>query len=367
MGFKCLVAISGEIGLELAEDYDLDGITLDLGLPGVDGWIVLDRLKHNDRTRHIPVHVISGDDAGRRRSLQLGALDFLTKPVTAEALTLALSAISSRATPRRSRLLIVEDVAVEREALVQLVGNGDVQVVAVGTAEEALNVMMESRFDCLVLDLNLPGMSGFGLIDRMQLEPLLRGVPVIVYTGRELTKLEIDALSERAEAIVVKNVTTMPHLLEQTSLFLHRDESNLPPPKRQMLKRLRDADPAFAGKTVLVIDDDVRNIFAVTAVLERQGMTVLFAENGRKGIEVLQANPSIQLVLMDLMMPQMDGYEATRVIRAISKYATLPIIVLTAKAMKDDRGKCIAAGASDYIAKPVEASKLLSVLRVWLH
>jgi CheY-like chemotaxis protein/signal transduction histidine kinase/HAMP domain-containing protein len=367
MGFKCVVATTGEMGLALAEEYDLDGITLDLGLPGVDGWIVLDRLKHNDRTRHIPVHVISGDDAGRRRSLQLGALDFLTKPVTSEALTVALSGISGRPTPRASRLLIVEDVPVEREAIVRHVGNGDVEVVAVATAEEALNAMMESRFDCLVLDLNLPGVSGFGLIDRMQSEPHLRRIPVIVYTGRDLTKSETSALAERTDAIIVKNVTTMPHLLEQTSLFLHRNESNLPLPTRQMLKRVRDADPSFAGKTVLVIDDDVRNIFAITAVLERQGMSVLFAENGRKGIEMLEKNPAVELVLMDLMMPEMDGYEATRAIRNISQYATLPIIVLTAKAMKDDRGKCIAAGASDYIAKPVEASKLLSVLRVWLY
>ena len=367
MGFKCLVAVTGEMGLAMASEFDLDGITLDLGLPGVDGWIVLDRLKHNDRTRHIPVHVISGDDAGRRRSLQLGALEFLTKPVTSESLASALGAINGRIKPRQSRLLIVEDVEVEREAIVRLVGNGDVEVVAVASAEEALNVLTETRVDCLVLDLILPGMSGFALIDRMQAEPQLRRIPIIVYTGRNLTPLEKAALAERTDAVIVKNVLTMEHLLEQTSLFLHRDESNLSPPTRQMLRRVRDADPTFAGKTVLVVDDDVRNIFAVTAVLERQGMHVLFAENGRTGIEVLQANPAVQLVLMDLMMGEMDGYEATRAIRNMPKYAKLPIIVLTAKAMKDDRDKCIAAGASDYIAKPVEADKLLSVIRVWLY
>ncbi len=367
MGFKCLVAVTGEEGLALTEEYEFDGITLDLGLPGVDGWIVLDRLKHNDRTRHIPVHVISGDDAGRRRSLQLGALDFLTKPVTSEALTLALGAIRGRTRLRQSRLLIVEDVQVERDAIVRLVGDGDVDVVAVATAEEALNVLMESNVDCLVVDLSLPGMSGFGLIDRMQAEPRLRRVPIIVYTGRDLTRQETVALSERADAIIVKNVITMEHLLEQMTLFLHRNETTLSPPTRQMLKRVRDTDPVFAGKTVLVVDDDIRNIFAVTAVLEGQGMRVLFAENGRKGVEALKANPGVQLVLMDLMMPEMDGYEATREIRSISQYATIPIVVLTAKAMKDERGKCIAVGASDYIAKPVDADKLLSVLRVWMY
>ncbi|MEP7120553.1 MAG: response regulator, partial [Byssovorax sp.] len=367
MGFKCLAAGSGESGLALAHEYRPDAITLDLGLPGVDGWIVLDRLKHSSRTRHIPVHIISADDAGRRRSLQLGALDFLSKPVTSAALTAALGDVKGLGEPRMSHLLLVEDNEVQRLAIVELIGNGDVAITAVGGGEEALRALEDKRFDCIVLDLGLSDMSGFDLIDRIERDPRLETLPIIVYTGRELTREETRGLEMRTSAVILKNVDSMQSLLDQTALFLHRDESKLSGPRRQMLKKVRESDPVFAGKTVLVVDDDVRNIFAVTSVLERHKMTVLFADNGRKGLEVLEQNPEVQLVLMDIMMPEMDGYEATRAIRAIEKYQALPIVALTAKAMKDDRTKCIEAGASDYITKPVDAEQLLSVLRVWLY
>jgi CheY-like chemotaxis protein/HAMP domain-containing protein len=367
LGFKCLAAVTGESGLALAHEYKPDAITLDLGLPGVDGWIVLDRLKHSAHTRHIPVHVVSADDAGRRRSLQLGALDFLTKPVSSASLKRALGEVKGLREPSMSHLLLVEDNEVQRLAIVELIGNGDVAITAVAGGEEAMRALQDKQFDCMVLDLGLSDMSGFDLLDRIEAEPRFEALPIIVYTGRELTRDEAAGLERRTSAIILKNVDSMQNLLDQTALFLHRDETKLSAPRRQMLKRVRESDPVFAGKTVLVVDDDVRNIFAVTSVLERHKMIVLFAENGRKGIEMLENNPSVQLVLMDIMMPEMDGYEATRAIRSRPEYASLPIVALTAKAMKDDRTLCIEAGASDYITKPVEAELLLSVLRVWLY
>jgi CheY-like chemotaxis protein/signal transduction histidine kinase len=365
--FKCLVAVTGEAGLALAHEYQPDAITLDLGLPGVDGWIVLDRLKHSARTRHIPVHIISADDAGKRRSLQLGALDFLMKPVSAKALGEALGTALDASLPRTSRMLLVEDNAEQRRAVVELIGNGDVVITCVGTGADALDALAGERFDCMVLDLGLPDMTGFELIDRIEKDPRLDALPVIVYTGRDLSRDETEGLARRAEAVIVKNVGSVEHLLDQTSLYLHRNEAGLSAPRRLMLKKVRESDPVFAGKTVLVVDDDVRNIFALTSVLERHKMIVLFAENGRRGLEMLAENPQISLVLMDIMMPEMDGYEATREIRRIERYATLPVVALTAKAMKDDRERCIAAGASDYVTKPVDADVLLSVLRVWLY
>ncbi len=367
MGFKCLAATTGETGLALAHEYKPHVITLDLGLPGADGWIVLDRLKHSARTRRIPVYVISVDDAGSRRSAQLGALGFLTKPVTREALALALRDVKGLVEPGTSHLLLVEDDEIQRGAIVELIGNGDVAITVAASGQDALTALAARRFDCLVLDLGLPDMSGFELLDRIESDPRLEPLPIIVYTGRELTAHETGELARRTDAIIIKDVHSMEQLLDQTSLYLHRNEAALSAPKQQMLKRLRASDPALAGKTVLVIDDDVRNIFAITSVLERHKVTVLFAENGRKGLEVLAQNPGVQLVLMDVMMPEMDGYAATRAIRSLEEHKALPIIALTAKAMKDDRARCIVAGASDYLTKPVESEQLLSVLRVWLY
>ncbi len=367
MGFKCLVALNGEAGLALAREHKPDGITLDLSLPGVDGWIVLDRLKHSSRTRHIPVHVISASDTGRRRSLELGAEAYFVKPVTAEALQQALGDLKAVDKPKVSHLLVVEDNAIQLGAIVELIGNHDVVVVTAANGKDALRALDEERFDCMVIDLGLPDMSGFELIDRIVSDPRLEAMPMVVYTGRDLTREETDGLARQTDAIILKHASSMDQLLDQTTLFLHRNEVTMTPSHRQMLQRARDTDPVLAGKTVLVVDDDVRNIFAVTGILERHKMSVLFAEDGRRGIEVLEQSPEVQLVLMDVMMPEMDGYEAMRAIREIPRYQTLPVIALTAKAMKDDRAKCIAAGASDYLAKPVEPDKLLSLLRVWLY
>ncbi|MEO7331458.1 MAG: response regulator [Minicystis sp.] len=367
MGVKCLTATSGEAGLALAHELKPDAIILDLGLPGVDGWIALDRLKHSADTRHIPVHAITPDETSRRRSTQLGALSFLDKPVTAEALTRALKDARGLGEHRMSHLLLVEDDKVQRWAIADLIGNGDVAITAVGSGDAALRALAGKSFDCVVLDLGLPDMSGIDLLDRIERDSRLGAPPIIVYTGRDLTREEAVGLARRTDAVILKSVGSLEQLLDQTALFLHRNEANLTVAKRQMLKKVRESDPALAGKTVLMVDDDVRNIFAVTSVLERHHMKVVFAENGRKGIEELERNPGIQLVLMDAMMPEMDGYEAMRVIRSMPRYATLPIIALTAKAMKDDRQRCLTAGASDYIAKPVDTEKLLSILRVWLH
>jgi CheY-like chemotaxis protein len=367
-GFKGLVALRGDIGLSLAREYKPDAITLDLRLPVLDGWTVLDRLKHDARTRHIPVHLISGSDIDARpRALKQGALAFLQKPVSQEALAEALGAVKGFVERRVRNLLIVEDDDNQRKALVELIGNGDVVTTAVGSAEESLNLLRTQHFDCMVLDLGLPDMTGFDLINMIKSDEKLRELPIIVYTGKELSQEEETRLKRVTDAIIVKSVRSMEHLLDETALFLHRVEANLPQSKQQMLKQVHHADPVFSGKKVLIIDDDVRNIFAITSVLERYKMVVIYAENGRRGIEVLHANPDVNVVLMDVMMPEMDGYETTREIRKEQRFANLPIIALTAKAMKGDREKCLEAGASDYVTKPVEPEQLVSLLRVWLY
>ncbi|MEZ4408691.1 MAG: response regulator [Polyangiales bacterium] len=366
-GFKGVVALRGDTGLTLARELRPDAISLDLGLPVVDGWAILDRLKHDPRTRHIPVHILSATEEGRHRGLQAGAIAFLQKPVEREALSSALAAARTFLDRRVKSLLIVEDDAAQRTAIVSLIGNGDVKSTAVGTAREALELLSTERFDCMVLDLGLPDMTGFAFIEKVKRDLGLVDLPIIVYTGRELSPDEETELKRFTEAIIVKSARSPEQLLDETTLFLHRVEANLPEGKRRMLAQVHQSDPVFAGKRVLVVDDDVRNIFAITSVLERQDVLVTYAENGRKAIEVLKANPQIDVVLMDVMMPDMDGYETTRQIRRIPQFAALPIIALTAKAMKGDREKCIAAGASDYITKPVDPEALLSLLRIWLY
>jgi CheY-like chemotaxis protein/HAMP domain-containing protein len=367
-GFKALIALRGDTGLALARECKPDAITLDLRLPVVDGWTVLDRLKHDARTRHIPVHLISGSEIdARSRALKQGALAFLQKPVSSEALAEALGVVKGFVERRVKNLLIVEDDETQRKVLVELIGNGDVVSTAVGSAEECLELLRSQHFDCMVLDLGLPEMTGFDLINVIKSDEKLRELPIIVYTGKDLTQEEETRLKRVTDAIIVKSVRSMEHLLDETALFLHRVEANLPQAKQQMLKQVHQADPVFSGKKVLIIDDDVRNIFAITSVLERHHMSVVYAENGRSGIEMLHANPDVNVVLMDVMMPEMDGYETSREIRKEARFTTLPIIALTAKAMKGDREKCLEAGASDYITKPVEPEQLLSLLRVWLY
>ncbi len=292
--------------------------------------------------------MISAEGSGRHRGLQAGAIAFLEKPIERDDLAAALANARGFLDRRVKSLLIVEDDDVQRAAIVSLIGNGDVHSTAVGTAPEALALLRTERFDCMVLDLGLPDMTGFEFIDKVKNELHLADLPIIVYTGRDLTPEEETGLKRVTEAIIVKSARSPEQLLDETALFLHRVESELPEGKRRMLQQVHQSDPVFQGKRVLVVDDDVRNIFAIASVLERQGVAVSYAENGRQAIESLQVNPGIDVVLMDVMMPEMDGYDTMREIRRQEQFVSLPIIALTAKAMKGDREKCIAAGASDY-------------------
>jgi CheY-like chemotaxis protein/nitrogen-specific signal transduction histidine kinase len=367
-GFKGIVATRGETALQLASRYRPDAITLDIELPDMEGWTVLDRLKHDRATRHIPVHIISGEDE-TGRGLRLGAFAQVTKPVTKDALDTAFSKIRGFVERQNKSLLVVEDNEQQRNAIVELIGgDGDVEITAAASGEEALQLLRERRFDCMVLDLGLPDMTGFEFINRMKSELQIADIPIVVYTGRDLSRKEETELQRMADAIIVKDVRSPERLLDETALFLHRVEANLPEQKRQILEQLHESDPVLAGKTALVIDDDMRNIYALTSLLERHKMKVLYAESGAEGIEQLQAHAAdIEVVLMDVMMPEMDGYEAMRRIRAIDEFKNLPMIALTAKAMKGDREKCMEAGASDYITKPIDAQQLVSLLRVWLY
>ena len=365
-GFKGVVANTGAQALELARVVKPDAITLDLRLPDVDGWVLLDRLKHDAATRHIPIHVVSGLD-GERRSLQQGALAFSQKPVSAESLEIGFKAIQAFVDKRVKNLLVVEDDPIQRDAISDLIGDTDVETMTVPSGELAIQALAEKAFDCVVLDLRLPGMSGFELIEQIKANPAHKRLPVIVYTGRDLTPEDKERLHGLAQTVIVKDVTTLERLLDETALFLHRVEANLAERKRKVLRRLAKNDPSLAERTVLVVDDDVRNIFALASLLEGHRMNVLYAENGKRALAKLEENPHIDIVLMDIMMPEMDGYEAVRRIREQQKWKELPVIALTAKAMKGDREKCLEAGASDYITKPVDSDQLLSLLRVWLY
>ncbi len=365
-GFKGLVATNGTMALALAQKYKPSAITLDIRLPDRDGWTVLDRLKHDPATSHIPVHIISVEEE-RQRALKQGAINHVQKPVSHEELHKAFDGIRDFAERRVRKLLVVEDDDVQRMSVVELIGNGDVHTTAVATGEEALGLLKDERFDCMVLDLRLPDMSGFDLIEKLQTDLGRYDLPIIVYTGKELTRKEELHLKKVADAIIVKEANSPERLLAETALFLHRVEANLPEPKRRMLEKFHRTDPVLAGRKVLVVDDDVRNIFALTSALEAHRMEVVHAENGQEGIDLLKATPDIEAVLMDIMMPEMDGYEAITAIRQMEEFKHLPIIALTAKAMKADRDHCLEVGASDYISKPLDIDQLLSLLRVWLY
>jgi len=337
-----------------------------MDVPAVEGSAVLDHLKRHPETRHIPVHIVSATESPE--ALRAGAVAFLQKPLEKESLDSMLDDISSFIDKGVRSLLVVEDDAEQRGAIVELVGSGDdVDITAVGSSDEALALLAERSFDCMVLDLKLPKTSGFKLLEELKKDVRNSRLPVIVYTGKELTRTEETRLKKFAETIIVKDARSPERLLDETSLFLHRVEARLPQAKRRMLEQLHSAEEVFKGKKVLIVDDDVRNVFALTSVLEANGMEVIFAENGRDGIDVLRQNPDVDLVLMDIMMPEMDGYQTMAAVREIPEFKQLPIISLTAKAMKGDREKSIASGASDYITKPVDTDQLLSLMRVWLY
>ncbi|BBD61214.1 GAF sensor hybrid histidine kinase [Nostoc sp. HK-01] len=365
-GFKVIAAQSGSNGLALAQQFQPLGILLDIRLPDMDGWTVLDRLKHDPNTRHIPVHIMTVEE-GKRRSLQLGALAYLQKPASSESISEALNKIKGFVERRVKNLLVVEDDDTQRHSIVELIGNSDVATTAVASGAEALEAINTQQFDCLVLDLGLPDMNGFELLQQIKQQPNGESLPIIIYTGIELSKSQESELRRITETIIVKDVRSPERLLDETTLFLHRVQAALPEPKRQILEQLHSRDYILANKKVLIVDDDVRNIFALTSMLERYHMQVIYAENGRDGITLLETTQDIDVVLMDVMMPEMDGYETTRLIRQNERFRALPIIALTAKAMQGDREKCIESGASDYITKPVDIEQLLSLLRVWLY
>jgi HAMP domain-containing protein/CheY-like chemotaxis protein/signal transduction histidine kinase len=363
--FKVVLAPSGDVALTLVRKYKPAAITLDLKLPDMDGWTVLDRLKHDQSTRHIPTEVISVEQAGTR-ALSMGAFGFLLKPAERSQLAGALTDLRRFVSEERERrLLVVEDNETERRSVLELIGPSDVQAVAVGTGSEALEALKQGRFDCMVLDLGLPDMGGLDLLRRIKGSGDYKGMPIIIYTGRDLSKNEETQLRRLAETIIVKDVRSPERLLDEVSMYLHRRYADMPEAQRRMLERLHQSIPVLAGKTILVVDDDVRNIFAISSALERYSARVLFADNGKDGLELLEQHP-VDAVLMDIMMPEMDGYEVMRRIRAQPRFADLPIIAVTAKAMRADREKCLLAGASDYIAKPLDLAQLLSLLRVRL-
>jgi CheY-like chemotaxis protein len=378
-GFKAIVTHDADRALAALRELAPDAVVLGLDLVTSQGTLLLEAAKQSADTRHIPVHVVEvhaspdGDQPSdaqerRRRAMQAGALAVLESPVTEESLAEGLAEMASFLDRQVRRLLVVEDDDAERAAIIELIGTGDeVEVVGAADAEEAVAALDAGHFDAMVLDLKLAGTSGFTLLEQVKKRPDLRSLPVIVYTGKELTRREETRLRRYAETIIVKDARSPERLLDETALFLHRVEAQMPASRRRMIEHLRDDDAVFQGKQVLIVDDDVRNVFALTSALERHGMTVVYAENGREGIETLEQNPDVDLILMDIMMPEMDGYATTEMIRTMPRFARLPIIALTAKAMKGDREKSIASGASDYVTKPVDVDQLLSLMRVWLY
>lgn len=364
-GFKCLAAPTGEEGLTLARKYLPGAVMLDLHLPGIDGWSVLEELKSDPNTRHIPVHILSVEEPGVE-VLMNGAVGYLTKPVSKEDLDTAIGRLEDISSRKLKDLLVVEDDESLRKSIIQLIGNGDVRSDEARTGQEAIDKIKSRRFDCMILDLGLPDMDGLEVLRSLAAERA-DIPPVIVYTGKDLSREQIIELRRFSESIIIKGALSEERLLDEASLFLHRMVSNMPEQKRRVITNLHDADLLFKGKQVLIVDDDMRNVFALSRVLEEKRIITIKAHNGEKALQVLEENPEVDLVLMDIMMPGMDGYETIRRIRAQERFRTLPIIALTAKAMPKDREHCIQAGASDYLAKPVDIGRLFSIMRVWLY
>ncbi|MBN2614117.1 MAG: response regulator [Bacteroidales bacterium] len=365
-GFKAIIAADGETGIYYADYYQPDALILDVGLPQMDGKEVIDYLKENRKTRAIPIHVISARDFDMD-IMRKGAIGYLTKPVTKEQVDEVFDKIEKLISKPLKRLLVVEDEAITRKSIEKLMEDGAVEIISVEKGEEAIKQLKKDKFDCMILDLSLEGMSGFEVLEQMQKNEKLLNVPVVIYTGHDLSEQENDQLKKYAKSIVLKGAHSFERLLDETTLFLHQVDDNFPTEKKEMLDKIHGQSDILNGKTILLVDDDMRNVFALSSLLESNGMKVLVGKNGKVGLEKLHEHQEVDLVLMDIMMPEMDGYEAMRQIRSEKKYAKLPIIALTAKALKGDREKCLAAGANEYLAKPVEKDKLMSLLRVWLY
>nr|CRH07202.1 Putative histidine kinase with HAMP domain, GAF domain, KisKA domain, HATPase domain and three response regulator receiver domains [Candidatus Magnetococcus massalia] len=365
-GYPCLIALDGQSGVALAKNYRPAGIILDLGLPDMDGWSVLDRLKNDSDTRHIPVHIISGRDK-QTDGMQKGAVGFFSKPVSGEDLDEALVRIRHFTSDEMRNLLIVEDDPNAAQALVHLLNSETVSITLAETGKEALKQLETQTFDCMILDLVLPDISGFEVLEQLSNYEALSKPPVIIHSGKQLTREEHEQLQHYTDSIIIKGAQSPERLLDEVVLFLHSVEEKLPEEQRKLLSRIHDPETVFQDKTILLVDDDVRNTFALARTLEQQGLRVLMAPSGQKALETLQGDTEINLVLMDIMMPGMDGYQTMQEIRKQPEFQRLPIIAVTAKAMLEDRQKCLAAGANDYLAKPVDVDRLFSMMRVWLY
>jgi len=368
LDFQCLIASTAEDALVTAKQFLPSAVVLDVGLPDHSGLSVLDRLKRDARTRHIPVHVISGGDYAQK-AMSLGAVGYMLKPVKREEIVDVLEKLEDRLEHRPRRVLIVEDDEVQQESMIKLLGSVAVDAVAVGTAAECLEQLKSSTFDCMVLDLSLPDASGYALLETLSREDTYAFPPVIVYTGRELSADEEQMLRRYSKSIIIKGAKSPERLLDEVTLFLHQVVSDLPAEQQRMIEAARNRDSVLEGRRILVVEDDVRNVYALTNILEPGGAVVQIARNGREALEALEKSKggdAIDLVLMDVMMPEMDGMTATREIRKRPEWKKLPVIMLTAKAMKDDQERCLEAGANDYMAKPLDVEKLLSLVRVWM-
>ena len=370
-GFKMLVATQGEIGLRLAHQYKPDAIILDIALPILDGWVVLDNLKHDLVTRHIPVHIITITEADHHHGLRQGAASFWQKPISQEELNQVFARIQDSIKQEPSHLLLVASEVNQQQQFTELVSNQNVLITAINNGTEALNLMQTQPFDCLVVDLSLTDMDGISLIQYVRQEARKNSgfeyLPIIAYANPDLSDRQKVILEQADALIVLKEEFAMPHLFDKTTLMLHQPIEQLSTKQQQLLRELQQKAPELRGKKILIVDDDVRNVFALTSTLESFQLKVIYADSGVNGIALLQSTPDVDVVLMDIMMPEMDGYEAIQTIRQIESFQRLPIIALTAKAMQGDRQKCLEAGASDYIPKPVDIQQLLSLLRVWLR
>ncbi|MGE8064284.1 response regulator [Pseudomonas sp. NPDC089569] len=365
LGYQCLVAQGADEGYDLALQFIPDAILLDMRLPDHSGLTVLQRLKEHPETRHIPVHVISVEDRVEA-AMHMGAIGYAVKPTTREELKDVFARLEAKLSQKVKRVLLVEDDDLQRDSISRLIGDDDIEITAVGLAQEALDLLRSTNFDCMIIDLKLPDMLGGDLLKRMATEDICSFPPVIVYTGRNLTRDEETELRKYSRSIIIKGARSPERLLDEVTLFLHKVESHLSHERQRMLKTARSRDKVFEGRKVLLVDDDVRNIFALTSALEQKGAVVVIGRNGREAIERLSEVQDIDLVLMDVMMPEMDGYEATVEIRKEPRWRKLPIIAVTAKAMKDDQERCLQAGANDYLAKPIDLDRLFSLIRVWL-
>jgi len=367
-GFECIHANSGENGVKFAFKYKPSAIILDIGLPGINGWNVLRELKNNEVTRHIPVHIISALDKDRKvESLKKGAIGYLAKPVDKEQIVSAMERIEEIISEKVRDLLIVEDNSELRSAIAKMMEKNDIKITATGSGKEALSLLQKSRYGAIILDLGLPDISGFDLLDKIRSDEFIAATPVIIFTGRELASEEVEKLDKYAATIVLKNADSFSRLLDETVLFLHKVEKELPEDQRSLIRKLHDKDSVLRDKKVLIVDDDMRNAYALNTFLSSKGMNTKMANNGKTALAMLEKEPEVDLILTDIMMPVMDGYELMRTLRSKDEFSDIPILAITAKAMTSDREECIKNGANDYLSKPLDTVKLLSMMRVWLY